>query len=168
MKKGFFILMLLAVLAACSSLKQTKEEKEIRLVQVSESVKKDHYTIEVDRANPMRGKTITLTPTYDLTIRNDSAIAYLPYFGRVTYAPYGGGEGGIKFAQKMEEYQIGLNAKGDGWLVRFNIHTPEYNYTFNITIYQEGKAYISVTSSQRDPITFDGEMKWPIPGTDHS
>jgi hypothetical protein len=167
MKKGFFILMFFAAFAACSSLKQTKEEKEIRLVQISESVAKDHYTIEVSRANPMRSKTINLTPGYDLTIKNDSAIAYLPYFGRATYVPYGGGEGGIKFAQKMEGYQITLNSKGDGWLVRFNINTPEYNYKFNVTIYQEGNASISVSSSQRDPITFDGEMKWTILDTDN-
>ena len=53
-------------------------------------IENGRFTIEVDRALPMGGRTVHLTTPYSLEMRGDSAISYLPYFGRAYSLPYGG------------------------------------------------------------------------------
>ena len=158
MKNIIFIVGASLLLTACGSLKMTPEEKAARIRQVEENIATNNYILQVDKMKPMRGRIISLTPDYSLTIRNDSAISHLPFFGRATYVPYGG-DGGIKFAEKMDNYQITTTSKGDGWEARFDVRTPDYSYKFHLTIYQEGACSISVYSSQRDAIGFWGEMR---------
>ena len=160
MKITFFVFLSFVLFSACSSLKLSKEEKEMKLFQVSQNIENNNFAIKINRANPMRGKSIHLTSPYDLTIRNDSAIAHLPFFGRATFAPYGNKNGGIMFAEKMERYQVTPTPKNDGWNVSFNVSQEiGYSYYFNIIIYREGNSSINVSSPQRDSITFWGEMK---------
>lgn len=160
MKKALLICITLSTLIACSSLKLSPEEKAIRISQVRQDIENDHYTIEVNQMKPLRGKNVNLSSIYDLTVRNDSAIAYLPFFGRATHAPFATNDGGIKFAQRMENYQKSILSNDKGWSITFDINTGEYNYKFRITVFENGDSTIDVTSIQRDAIFFSGEIKW--------
>ena len=61
--------------------------------------------------------------------------------------------------EKMEQYQVVKNKKGDGWDVRFKVNAPDnYNYTFFLSIFDNGLASFSVTSPQRSSVTFSGEL----------
>lgn len=159
MKNFIISLVFLFFIISCSTSNQVKNESQIPVAQqVNEKVQAKDFKIEVNYANPMGGKSIYLSYGYDLTLRNDSAIAYLPYFGRAYTAPYGGGEGGIKFSDLMKDYSATPKNKDGEWTIKFKVDTPDYNYEVNMDIYSNGKSTISVNSNQRQSISFNGEM----------
>ena len=65
-----------------------KEREEQKAKEMKEMIENGRFTIEVDRALPMGGRTVHLTTPYSLEMRGDSAISYLPYFGRAYSLPY--------------------------------------------------------------------------------
>lgn len=146
-------IMVLVLITSCSSLKTTPE----KIQEFTNKIKAKDFTVDVNYVNPMRGKQIYLTSDYDLRIKNDSAFAYLPYFGVAYIAPYGG-EGGIKFAEPMKEYSIKSNKKSDGWDIHFKIKTQENNYEIFMNVFNNGSAMFTVNSINRDVITFNGEV----------
>ena len=74
-------------------------------------IENGRFTIEVDRALPMGGRTVHLTTPYSLEMRGDSAISYLPYFGRAYSLPYGGGDG-MRFEESITDYQSTFDKRG--------------------------------------------------------
>ncbi len=146
---------ILITIIACSSTKVTRE----RINEVTQKIQLKDYTIEANYALPARGRQVYLNYDYNLRISNDSAFAYLPYFGVAYSALYGGGEGGIKFAEPIKEYTITPNKKNDGWDIRFKIDTRDYNYDIIMNVYNNGSAGITVNSFQRSTISFTGNVK---------
>jgi hypothetical protein len=143
------------ILASCSSLRTTPET----IREITQKVQAKDFTVVVNYANPMRWKQMYLTSEYDLRIRNDSAFAYLPYFGVAYSAPYGGGEGGIKFAEPMKDYSMMTAKKKGSWDIHFKVRGKEDVYEININIFNNGSATITVNSVNRDAIYFSGEVK---------
>ncbi len=73
-KKQIFMLLLallvgIPTLSAQQSKKEKKEQKKEAVMKLIES---ENYKIDVNTAMPMRGRSIPLTSSYSLTIRNDS------------------------------------------------------------------------------------------------
>ena len=158
MKNIVIILNIAAVLilSACASSKTSVNE---RIIEAKGFVEKKDYVISVDYAQPMRGGLVHLNGNYDLTVRNDSAIAYLPYFGEVQSLPLDMSDGGIKFAEPMINYQVTPKKKGGGYDVTFKVNAREYRYDFLLSIFDKGASSIIVNSVQRDQITFSGTLK---------
>ena len=86
-------------------------------------IENGRFTIEVDRALPMGGRTVHLTTPYSLEMRGDSAISYLPYFGRAYSLPYGGGDG-MRFEESINDYQSTFDKKGTA-RIKFVARTKE-------------------------------------------
>ena len=142
-------------MTACSSTKTATES----IGEVTRKVESKDVTVTVHYANPLRMKQVVLTSEYDLRIINDSAFAYLPYFGVAYSAPYRSSEGGIKFAEPMTDYAIASNKKSNGWDIHFKIRSKEDVYEIFMNIFNNGSALFSVTSQKRDMISFSGEIK---------
>jgi len=142
-------------MTACSSTKTATET----IGEVTRKVESKDVTVTVHYANPLRMKQVVLTSEYDLRIINDSAFAYLPYFGVAYSAPYRSSEGGIKFAEPMTDYAIASNKKSNGWDMHFKIRSKEDVYEIFMNIFNNGSALFSVTSQKRDMISFSGEVK---------
>jgi hypothetical protein len=148
-----FVLVLF--LTACSSTKTTTET----ISAITRKVESKDITVTVHYVNPLRMKQVVLTSEYDLRIKNDSAFAYLPYFGVAYSASYGSSEGGIKFAEPMNDYIITPNKKSNGWDIRFKISSKEDVYEIFMNVFNNGSTSFSVTSQKRDMISFGGEIK---------
>jgi len=146
---------MLFLMAACSTTKTATET----IGEVTRKVESKDITVTVHYTNPLRMKQVMLTSEYDLRIKNDSAFAYLPYFGVAYSAPYGSSEGGIKFAETVNDYVITPNKKLNGWDIRFKIRSKEDVYEIFMNIFNNGSASFSVTSQKRDMISFSGEVK---------
>ena len=156
--KTFFYqiaILLLFFMVSCSSMKTTSESKN----EINQMIQGKDFTVIANYANPMRGRQIYLTSEYDLRIKNDSAFAFLPYFGVAYSAPYGGGEGGIKFAEPVNDYSVTSNKKSDGWNIHFKIKARETDYEINLNVFNNGSSMFTVNSFNRDAITFNGEVK---------
>ena len=101
-KQIFMLLLALLVGIPTLSAQQSKKEKKEPVMKLIES---ENYKIDVNTAMPMRGRSIPLTSSYSLTIRNDSVISYLPYYGRAYSIPYGGGDG-LNFKAILKEHNV--------------------------------------------------------------
>lgn len=134
-----------------------KREKEALRQQVKELVESNAFTIDVDRALPMGGRSINLTGSYTLELRHDSALVYLPYYGRAYIAPIGGG-GGIEANDLMEDFVLDNDKKGNIEM-EFKVSGEGDRYRFIVTIYTNGKATIRVTPQNKQGISFHGELR---------
>lgn len=148
-------LVVLIFTSACSSLKTAPE----KVSEITNKIDNKDFTIRFNYANPIQMQQIALTSEYTLTIKGDSVIAFLPYYGVAYVAPFNSSEGGIKFASNMLNYSKSLNKKGDGWDIRFKINSSAYHYNLFLSVYQNGNSTLQVNSYERDPISFYGEMK---------
>lgn len=108
------------------------------------------------RALPMGGRTVHLTTPYSLEMRGDSAISYLPYFGRAYSLPYGGGDG-MRFEESITDYQSTFDKKGTA-RIKFVARTKEDTFRFDVQVFSNGSAIISVTPTNRQNITYQGEL----------
>ena len=149
------LLAMMATVTSCSSIKSTPET----ISNVTKQVEGKDYAIDVRMANPLRGRAIPLTYSYELRVKGDSAYAYLPYFGVAQWATYGDTDGGVKFAEPMKDYSITPNKKQDGWDISFKVDAREHSYEIFLNIFNNGTSSFTVNSPDRDVISFNGELK---------
>jgi hypothetical protein len=149
------VFIILIFLTSCSFFKTGP----VNIKEVTQKVQSKDFTVSVNIANPLRMRQFYLTSDYDLQLKNDSAFAFLPYFGVAYSAPYGGGEGGIKFAEPIMNYSVKSNRKSNGWDIYFKIKAKDCVYEFYMNIFNNGSSMFTVNSVNRDAITFNGEIK---------
>jgi len=147
-------------IAAAQTTKQQKQAaKEAAVKKMIDSV---HYVFKADYALPMRGGQKNLTSDYDLVVKKDTITAFLPYFGRAYTAPNDiyTNEGGIKFKTADFSYDSKPSKKG-GWEITIkpkdtNISNWRSVQQMYLSISANGYATLRVTSTNRDPISFNG------------
>ena len=161
--KSTILMLLLALLVGLPtvSAQSKKEKKEQKEAAVKKLIISEDYKINVINAMPMRGRSIPLTSSYSLAIRNDSVISYLPYFGRAYSIPYGGGNG-LNFKAPIKEYTMEIDKKGSA-NIKFNARNPEDNYEFRVKVFSNGSASIDVNMQNRQSISYQGELYIPEP-----
>jgi len=95
-------------------------------------------------------------------MKGDTISAYLPYFGERQFGGnYGSNEGGIRFDDKPISKEISYNSKKQRVEMRFKIRQERDNELYNILvfIFPNHSTSIYVNSSERTPISYDGEIK---------
>jgi hypothetical protein len=145
---------------AQSTKSQKKAAKE---AWVKKKVDEKNYVFKADFADPQGGGRRTLTDDYDFVVAKDSVIAFLPYFGRAYMAPTDPSEGGIKFTSTNFDYEA-TRSKNGNWDIL--IKPREKNGTdwrdvqsLRLTITTSGYASLSVISTNRSYISFDGRIE---------
>lgn len=142
-------------ITSCASVETTDKNTN----SIANKVIGKNYTIDVRMAGPMRSKTIPLSYGYELKIKADSAYAYLPYFGVAHSVALGNTDGGIKFDEPIRDYTITSNKKNNGWDISFKVNSRDYDYRINLNIFNNGSTSFTVNSTDRDMISFTGEVK---------
>ncbi len=107
---------------------------------------------------PMRGQTRFLDPTYDVRLKKDSVLSYLPYFGVAQTAPLPNENSGISFTSTNFDYSY-ISKKKGSWDVQVNFKDQTATREFHFLIYDNGNASLDVISNNRDPISFKGYIK---------
>ncbi len=140
------------------------ERQAAKAAGVKKMVDDVNFVFKANYANPQGGGNRALTSDYDLKVVKDSVIAYLPYFGRAYLAPDPGTtEGGIKFTSTNFKYDA-KQRKNGGWEIV--IKPKDHDITnwrdvqqMILNISTSGYASLQVLSSNRSPISFDGELE---------
>ncbi|WP_294586977.1 DUF4251 domain-containing protein [uncultured Bacteroides sp.] len=158
MKTSKLILLgLICMIATVPATAQSRSEKKARIERaVKEAIDSQTYKIDVNRMQPMRGGSRTLTTNYSLKISNDSVYSYLPYFGVAYNIPYGGGKG-LVFSEPITEYKTKELKKGR-MQIDFKTRSEGDNYEYSLTIYPNGSTTIHVQASNRQSISYTGDM----------
>lgn len=135
----------------------TRSEKKARTERaVKRAIDSRTYKINVNRMQPMRGSSRTLTTDYSVKVRNDSVHSYLPYFGVAYNIPYGGGKG-LVFSEPITEYKTEKLKKGRT-RIEFKTRSEGYEYQYSLTVYPNGSTTIHVQPSNRQAISYTGEV----------
>jgi len=138
------------------SAQSKKEINEQKSKEIKEMIEQRRFTIDVVRAMPMNGRSINLTSPYSFEMRGDSAISYLPYYGRAYSLPYGGGDG-MRFTKTITDYQCSFDKKGTAQ-IKFMTRTDDDTYRFDIRIYSNGSTSIQVLPTNKQTISYDGSL----------
>ncbi len=156
----FLKLSALMLLVSMSLVHCSSSKKSVALTgdDVSNMVNNKNFVFVAEQVNPLRGRTRQLTSEYDVALKNDSLVSYLPYFGRAYQAPMDPSQGGIQFTSTKFSYAANPNKKG-AWIV--NIIPKDYQdvQQFTFTIFENGNATLNVTNTNRDPISFNGRIR---------
>ena len=112
--------------------------------------------------NSMPGSTATrilnLSPGNGFNLKKDMFSVALPYFGRAfNVNPGDAGNGGISFESKEFYVKKSATKKGNTLFV-ITPRDQKENYVFNLEVFKNGSAFLSVSSNNRQPISFDGNI----------
>jgi hypothetical protein len=152
---NYTILILLFFMISCSSSKTTPDS----IRKISQKIESKNYVVSMSNAYPMRMQPVFLSSGYQMTLKNDSAFTYLPYYGVLHSAPMDNREGGIKFAEPLNDYSIKSNKKSNGWDIHFKIYAKEFTYDVSMKVFDNGNASVTFGAYQFDPISFSGEIR---------
>lgn len=139
----------------CSS---SKKSVSLNADDVKNMVNNKDFIFVAERVNPLRGRSRSLTSEYDVTVKKDSLVSYLPYFGRAYQAPLNPSEGGIQFTFTNFSYDVNP-AKNNSWNVVIKPKDYQEVQQFSFSIFDNGSATLNVTNTNKDPISFYGHVK---------
>lgn len=122
---------------------------------VKEMIESKSYIFKAQLVSPQNGRNVFLTSDYDVSVRGDTVISYLPYFGRAYTAPVNPAEGGIKFTSADFEYKADKSKK-DGWEIMIKPHDVTDVQQLYLTVFDNGSASLQVISTNRQTISFNG------------
>lgn len=159
MKKILLIITAAVILAACATTdkQQGYDKKKEKAEMIDKAVCNRDFKISVRTAYPNRGRSVPLTTDFELRVKGDSVMSYLPYFGRAYNIPYGGGKG-LNFNDVMNDFKI-TQPKRNKKHIEFNVKNDEDTYKFYIDVFDNGNAYINVMPQQRESISFNGDVE---------
>lgn len=116
------------------------------------------WTFVAQSASPLTGRTIHLNGLNELVVKNDSIDSYLPYFGRVFSAPMTPFEGGYNFSAPIKTYSV-TSRKKNGYDVQLSPMDRSNGEKFNLSVFDNGSAMLTVTNNNRQPISFNGYLR---------
>ena len=144
-----------AILGLTTSLNaQPSKEEVVKLVQDK------NYVFRAQSANPTGGRTRQLTSEYDLQIRKDTVITFLPYFGRSFSAPIDPSKGGLDFTSTDFEYTETPTRK-NGWNISIKPKDANDVQEMILSVSESGYGTLMVRSNQRQAISFYGFIDKP-------
>lgn len=143
------------------------QKKQAKIEAVKKMVDSRNYVFMAQFANPLGWRTINLNYNYNVVVSKDSVDSYLPYYGRAYVAPYNPtdpAETGIQFKSKAFDYQQQTDKNGSREITIIPSDVKETRkFIFNISA--EGYATLSVTSNNRQSISFTGYLTENLPKT---
>lgn len=160
--------LLAALLFSCAASSSVADQKMSPLIQSGE------FSFVAERANPTGeinnvlsnlpsggSRILNLDPGYSLDISKSELRATLPYFGRMYNASLDPSKNSYRFTSK--EFTV-KNRAGKSNSTIFTISTNDQptKITFSLEVYGSGTAYLSVDSSDRQPISYTGYVQ-PLP-----
>jgi hypothetical protein len=141
--------------------KELKEEKKIEKQKQIEAMVNDTNFVFVARtALPTGMKSVNLTTNSNyVKYKPDLIDSYMPYFGRAYSSVGYGGDTGLKFTGKPEEFTVTKTKK------EFQVNAVVSSSTdkFNLSLYIgfEGSASLTISSNSRSTISYQGEISAP-------
>ena len=155
------------VFAQETSKKDAKEKKKTEKEnQVKALVNSGSFVFIADRAMPQGGRTVDLI-SYQAYVKfqPDLIESSLPYFGRAYSGVAYGGDSGLEFEGKPENYNLG-DGKKNVKIINTSVKGDHDSFNINLTITPSGYATLNVLSNNRNSITYTGIIKALEKGTE--
>lgn len=152
---------ILLLVLACGGVKKSGSAEAVKEFQaLSELVNSREFEIENEWLMPLGGSMVNLigNPNY-IRFKGDSVEVFLPYYG-VRHSGGGyGRDGGIHYKGPAKNLNITEDTAKNNILVNFEGKQAAENLEFFITLFPGGSATTSVRSSQRESISYRGDVR---------
>lgn len=132
-------------------------QKAEQIEKTKELVKSDSWQFDAHQMLPTSGKSRILTTSYNIVIKEGQLDSYLPYFGRAYRADYGSTESPLIFENEISDYMT-KPGKKNGWTITFTATNKGDVLNYTLYVSESGSATLSVTSTNRQPISFNGNL----------
>lgn len=159
MKRRRIIVGLLALLmiVGCATQQERAEQRAKMRQEIALAVTARQLRIDISSMSTLRYGSKIVTSDYFLELRGDTLRSYLPYWGQAYQTPLGSTSIGLNFEAPILRYSE-IRPKPNKTQMEVDVKTLEDTYHYLIDLYDTGKAYIRVSSLNRDPISFDGDF----------
>ncbi len=138
--------------------KEKKAVREAKQIEQTKTVLENKaYVFSATQAIPSGMRSVNLTSSFDARVENDTIFCYLPFYGRAYSAAYGSNQSPMDFTQPIEDYEFEKNKKG--YLVKFSVNNKNDRLNFSFQIADTGSASLSVTSTNRQSISYYGNIE---------
>ena len=170
MKNLFKILMLgvlMVVFNACSS------KNTVANANITNLLKENEFTFMAQRANPTNSDVVNVINSlpnsassqilnldygYSLKITENEIVAELPYFGRMFTSNYDNTNNSYRFTSK--DFTLTQKPGKKGSTIYFiNTKDQQNVRRMILEVFPNGKAYLSIDSTDRQPISYDGYIQ---------
>jgi hypothetical protein len=167
MKTKIAIAGILFSLIMSNSFSQEKSKKELKAEQKLERQKQTEAMVNAKEfvfigrtALPQGARSVDLTTRQNFVKFHPELIeSEMPYFGRA-YAGAGfGGDTGLKFKGKPEEYTLTRNNKN--FMITAKVKGERDTYNLSLSVGFEGNASLSISSNNRSTISYNGDITAP-------
>jgi hypothetical protein len=155
-----------AVFSQEEATKQSKEEKKLeKQKQVEGIVNARDFVFVARTANPsgMRSVNLATNPNF-LKFNPDMIESEMPYFGKAYNSVGYGGDAGLKFKAKPEEFTVTKGKKN--YDIKVIVKGEGDKYSLYLSVSFEGSATLSVISNNRSNISYSGEISAPEKSAD--
>jgi hypothetical protein len=95
---------------------------------------------------------------YGFKINGDTLTSNLPYMGRAYMADIGSTDGPLDFTSYKFDYSVKPRKKG-GWSIQIKIRDTKGEQRFNLSVRENGMAMLSVSSVDRESISYNGKVE---------
>ncbi len=134
------------------------QKKEEKIATTTQLVEAKRFEFVAQSMSPQGGRLRQLTSYYFVKIMADSVIADLPYVGRSYSAPINSSDVGINFTSTEYTYEVKPRKKG-GWDINIKPKDKPEVQQLQLTVYESGTAYLQVISTNRQMISFNGDVQ---------
>jgi Domain of unknown function (DUF4251) len=158
LKKSLPVILFFIALISDPSLVAAQKSSASKAAVIKNLTDTQRYVFHAETASPMSGLLRILTSDYTVSVSKDTVVSDLPYFGRAYSAPLNPSEGGIRFTS-VKFSNLVIPRKKSGWDVIIKPKDAPDVQQLYMTIFENGKASLQVTSVNRQLISFNGYVK---------
>ncbi len=129
--------------------------------QIEAMIHSKTFVFIATRALPQGFGAVDLTTNSNsIEFFPDRIKSYMPFFGRAYSIEYGG-DGGIKFEAKPDEFNVTTLKRGKGYEINAAVSVTRDVYKLNLFVSPEGSASLTINSNQRSTIAYYGNITKP-------
>lgn len=154
---GISLLLSLLILQSCGTSRSAAEREQIS-AEIANAVNEFDFIFKATYAYPTGFRTRYLSPYYEVDVSPDTVDVYLPFFGRAYKAPMNPNEGGYRFTSVDFNYTVEPGKKEGNWYVMIKFNDIGRNVTFSFDIWDNETSRLSVTDTDRQGISFQGDI----------
>jgi hypothetical protein len=137
-----------------------KELKARQRLEMAQLIQNGRFQFVAMSANSSLGNFNNLTSNYGMVFDSLQAKAYLPYYGRVYSAPYGGiNGGGVQFDLTAKKMNYTYQERKKTYLISTELKDAQDSYTISLYAGLDGYANLKISFINRQEISYYGIIK---------
>jgi hypothetical protein len=152
------ITILVSVLVTVSLFGQEADNKK----KIDKMLELGFFEMEITKIRPMALPSRNTRMEYDITMKDHCITTELPYIGKLDSAPMPGEEIRVEMENQKVQMEVKYNEKRERHEVRFRAKDDNSHNSvdFFIEIFKNGSCIIRLSFVGRDPISYDGQLKF--------